>query len=74
MALAGFRHIRDEWWHFSSSDLQRYGPIEASLLGPDPALAITKISAEDETRTADPTKKKSRANRLVFSRRTGETL
>jgi D-alanyl-D-alanine dipeptidase len=74
MALAGFRHIRDEWWHYSSSGLQGYGPIEASLTGPDPALAIAKISAEDEIRSADPAKKKSRANRLIFSRRTGETL
>ena len=31
MADAGFRHIRDEWWHYSASDPESSGPIDVRL-------------------------------------------
>lgn len=67
MAEAGFRHIRDEWWHFSVT-MPGYGPIDAPL-----ARQGEEIARADDDAAAG--KKKLRGNgRLLFPPRAGETL
>lgn len=47
MAQAGFRHIRDEWWHYSSKDSNEYGPLTTSLKSkqPKPVAVVEKKPA-----------------------------
>jgi len=39
MAEAGFRHIRDEWWHYSAAELRGYGPLDVPLADSSQELA-----------------------------------
>lgn len=68
MAEAGFRHIRDEWWHYSVGHIP-FGPIETPLVDSDEKVA----KAEPEESSAS-SKKKPRAGRPLFPPRTPETL
>ena len=77
MADAGFRHLRDEWWHYSIGNEPGFGPIEVPLV--DTSAEIAKADAEEapkpaEAAAASPAKKKSRAGRPLFPTRSGETL
>lgn len=76
MAQAGFRHIRDEWWHYSVGDVP-FGPIEVSLV--DPGETVEKVEVDARARRAGtessaPTKKKPGAGRQLFPPRAGATL
>jgi zinc D-Ala-D-Ala dipeptidase len=78
MAEAGFRHIRDEWWHYSVSNEPGFGPIEVPLV--DASAVVAKAARDETVKSADAdtsgssNKKKPRSGRLVFPRRAGETL
>lgn len=76
MAEAGFRHIRDEWWHYSVGNVP-FGPIEVPLV--DAGEEIAKADAEgpprpSEAQTTSPAKKKPRGERPLFPPRADETL
>jgi D-alanyl-D-alanine dipeptidase len=71
MAAAGFRHIRDEWWHYSVTELSSGGPIEAPLVDPGAELARAE---EPPKAAASPRKGKPRTSRPLFPPRPGETL
>ncbi len=77
MAEAGFRHIRDEWWHYSVGNEPGFGPIEVPLV--DESAELAKADDEEPAKpakieTSSPTKKKPPAGRLLFPPRTRETL
>lgn len=77
MAEAGFRHIRDEWWHYSVGNEPGFGPIEYPLVDPDAAIAKAKrdeTAKTAENETSGSAKKKPRTGRLLFSPRNRETL
>jgi len=75
MAEAGFRHIRDEWWHYSVGNEPGFGPIEAPLV--EVKEEIARAESDDATKPPEATtaaKRKPHATRLLFPPRAGETL
>ena len=79
MADAGFRHIRDEWWHYSVGNVP-FGPIEVPLA--DGSEKVTKVESANRpkpkarlaTASSAPAKKKPRGGRLLFPATTRQTL
>lgn len=75
MAEAGFRHIRDEWWHYSVGNVP-FGPIEVPLV--DPSQGIAKSDNEPirpvEPAAASLAKRKPRSGRRLFPTRPDKTL
>ena len=71
MADAGFRHICDEWWHYSIGNEPGFGPLEVPLV--DASARIAKADA-DEPAASSPAKKKTRAGRPLFPTRSPESL
>lgn len=55
MAQAGFRHIRDEWWHYSVGNVP-FGPIEVPLVDPE-----EKIARAEENEPAEKVEVKAAA-------------
>jgi len=74
MAEAGFRHIRDEWWHYSVAEVRGYGPIDVPLAEPSAALADADEPARPKTAEPAAQKRKPRPSKLLFPPRPGETL
>lgn len=81
MAQAGFRHIRDEWWHYSARTLGFGGPIDTPLSGPPPEELANAESAaaasEDDSAAsskATPRKKQRTQSRALFPKRPEENL
>jgi D-alanyl-D-alanine dipeptidase len=77
MTAAGFRHIRDEWWHYSEGNAAGSGPIEASLAPAPVKVAKTapaKAPKPKAAKVAAVVKKKPRVGRVLFAPRPGETL
>ena len=70
MAEAGFRHIRDEWWHYSIGNEPGFGPLDIPLV--DEGAEIAR--AEPETASSTSAKKRPRTGRPLFPQRTDETL
>jgi D-alanyl-D-alanine dipeptidase len=74
MSEAGFRHIRDEWWHYSVANGLGLGPIEVPLVRENEELA----RAENDTAAAVRKKPQPRLDRPqfrpLFPPRAGETL
>jgi D-alanyl-D-alanine dipeptidase len=70
MAEAGFRHIRDEWWHYSIGNEPSFGPIDARLdLPHSPAAQVAKANPDlraKPLRTSAPPKKIARTVRVLF--------
>ncbi len=74
MAEAGFRHIRDEWWHYSVAEIRGYGPLDVPLVESGEALA--EADEPKPPKAADPAspKRSSRTGRPLFPPRPGDTL
>jgi D-alanyl-D-alanine dipeptidase len=73
MAEAGFRHIRDEWWHYSVGNEPGFGPIEVPLV--EPGAELAGVESEEVAKSSEAAaKKKARAGRQLFPQRAGETL
>jgi D-alanyl-D-alanine dipeptidase len=74
MSEAGFRHIRDEWWHYSTSEIRRYGPLDVPLVDPAEELAKSDEPAPAKAVEAPAPKREPRAKRPLFPARPPETL
>ena len=73
MSEAGFRHIRDEWWHYSVGNEPGFGPIDFPLVETSEAIA----RASDAAKLGDNVvskKMKARSGRQLFPQHTRETL
>lgn len=75
MAGAGFRHIRDEWWHYSVGNVPGYGPIDVPIAG---AGTSDELADADATKISKPgalqKNKVPRPGRALFPQRADETL
>jgi D-alanyl-D-alanine dipeptidase len=70
MAEAGFKHIRDEWWHYSVGNEPGFGPIDVPLVDTSEEIA----RAESGAASSAPAKKRPRTGRLLFPQSARETL
>ncbi|MDB6148967.1 MAG: D-alanyl-D-alanine dipeptidase [Chthoniobacter sp.] len=71
MSDAGFRHIQDEWWHYSAADAIELGPVDASL---EPRSSDVREAAEEPSETAPKPAAAKRARRSLFPPRPGDNL
>lgn len=70
MAEAGFRHIRDEWWHYSVPTLPGGGgPIDIPLTGALPGERKAPEEKSAIASTEKPARKKAAPSRQLFPSR-----